>query len=486
MKKIWKNVTTKNSPPLFTRGTFFSLFFSLRLSGFKSPFFHANDKNTCHTFFKRLSKISKNEEQFVASLSTCPVRRLKMLETLSSGAWIKISQLSGANSLNARILRLYQQNMLSRNEAVSYIRLFLQHGIALFPALSIAQYDREMRKLEQNTSIFAGKIAKINEVMENLDYLIIRDIFPFLTQTEKELVDYIELKNNIYDVKVNKYNMYSKGQFQDSNYMQINEIIQRGYIFTSQSGIFNSLKQIFLVDELYERIDNKNIFSCYSHYARLGVMGKKALTSKLLHQQKETIIFNLLSHGLNLNWKIRIDEKDTIVGLEALSSLPMIKVILSSDCFDMTITTPQGENILHLLGTQPLTEGRLKLLLNKKIAQLNDSERNQLFTQKNHYGMTPLMKAIFNEETILIDYLEHECALSPTASSSPSALEFLDNELLQAAHNHTEEVYGKYIDDYAYSFWQDLSRKWHSEHNYHTFSENFKNHNSLRNKVVKI
>lgn len=324
-----------------------------------------------------------------------------------------------------------------------------------------------------------------------------------LGNQEKAIADYVSFKKHLHHYQNLSYlrwsNTPASSPMVDEKtrlLCKIQNILGRDWIFTNKAMSYHILKEVFASEELMDELSNHTIFKCYQEFENLDESLKKSLTADLLLKKREIVIFNLLAHGLNLNWMIKLKDKENVVALEVLSSIPMIKMVLSSRNFNIRISNAQGENILHLLGTLPLMDDEIRQLLNTRLEELSESERHHLFYQITDKNLTPLMKAIEYKEEVLVEYLmswniDVWETIAGTDKPYSSVMEFLDTALLSAQYQGIAQEVAKNLnislaeepDDYYYY----LSRKLNSEHHYHYLNDILpENHFDEEEKIHKI
>jgi hypothetical protein len=316
-----------------------------------------------------------------------------------------------------------------------------------------------------------------------------------VADNDKELIDFIMLKRipllirdeQILNVISYPYHIKMKKGVRvisSETTNMLGDIIARGNIFKNKELAYLSLEILFGILDLNQLINNRNLLICYEQFKNLSIRNKRVLTASLINYKREDCIFNLVSYGLNLNWSIQMESgKETIVGLEVLYSMPLIKMLFASEVFNMCVSNIAGENILHLLGSLPLMDKTIKQLLDNRISKLTIIERNYLFNQVNENGMTPLFKAIYFQDELMIDYIlswgvKVDDIILGLSTDTNSALNFIDNTLLPVARLEKNIDWVK-VDDSSYQFWQRLSKEWNSSKLYSSLSKVLNNNGNI-------
>ena len=274
---------------------------------------------------------------------------------------------------------------------------------------------------------------------------------------------------------------------QYSPIVEVENIIFRGHVFSNQMSIFLMLSSVFNYREIFDNLNYKAKLRCYEEFKNLNIVAKKALVSMLIKSRNEDAIFNLLRYGLQLNWEISLEDGvKNLVAFELLYSMPWVKAIIENVNLDLRLTNGNGENILHLLGNA-IQETTIEDSLRRKINKLSHAERENLFFQLNHDGISPLMKAIVLQDEKLIEFmLSFNVKPWDRIDSAPnykSAIEFLNENILNLKIN---DKYDTFVYSLGEKFWSGLAKKWNSEHHYVILQDELKRDNKLKRKVVKV
>lgn len=443
-----------------------------------------------------------NDSPFIFSLLQWDENALWKIQKLFQWGLNKNIVNKHGNTLLEEVLYIYHGGYLSLEKANKYIDFFLSEGVSLLGEENknrlLSYYEKAhhyialLKETEDSEYLIENKnyinhINKIEKLTDWVDNRLLTNIIEsnHLNTKDKMYLDYLFLRKLINEIQMQKYVMNFKGNLLVSNIsslaLEIEKILDRAYIFMNQNTTYHALKNIFSLDNVEEIINNRMIYNCYEKFNELGVMAKKSLTSQLILRKKETVIFNLLSHGLNINWSIKNHEgKENIVAFEVLYSLPMIKMILSSENFNLCITNTRGDNLLHLMGSMPLLDNEIKVSLDKKINLLSKYQKHYLFNQINSAGVTPLEKAICLQEETMINYLKLQYEQIEGFNSETlglpkeieKALQFIQNNLLKEnpqkaltqAGYHPEAIWAWELDDNYINFWHQLSKDWNTKH----------------------
>jgi hypothetical protein len=398
-----------------------------------------------------------------------------------------------------RILFLNSKDYLTFEDTKKLLTYFLKCGDTLFsPILSTFIFSGYKKKRK---NYILGKELKSNTKVDLIEGYISTELLLFIMSLEivadndKELIDFIMLKRipllirdeQILNVISYPYHIKMKKGVRvisSETTNMLGDIIARGNIFKNKELAYLSLEILFGILDLNQLINNRNLLICYEQFKNLSIRNKRVLTASLINYKREDCIFNLVSYGLNLNWSIQMESgKETIVGLEVLYSMPLIKMLFASEVFNMCVSNIAGENILHLLGSLPLMDKTIKQLLDNRISKLTIIERNYLFNQVNENGMTPLFKAIYFQDELMIDYIlswgvKVDDIILGLSTDTNSALNFIDNTLLPVARLEKNIDWVK-VDDSSYQFWQRLSKEWNSSKLYSSLSKVLNNNGNI-------
>ena len=465
-----------------------------------------------------------NDSPFVFSLLQWDENALWKIQKLFQWGLDKNIVNKHGNTLLEEILYVYHGGYLSLEKADKYIQFFLSEGVSLLGEENKNRLLSYYEKAQHYTALLKEKeyfqylienkdyinhINKIEKLTDWLDNKLLTSMLEsnHLSLKDKMYLDYLFLRKVINEIQMQKYVMNFKGNLLVSHIssnlaLEIERILDRSYVFMNQNTTYHALKNIFSLDNVEEIINNRIIYNCYEKFNELGVVAKKSLTSQLILRKKETVIFNLLSHGLNINWSIKNHEgKENIVAFEVLYSLPMIRMILSSENFNLCITNTRGDNLLHLMGSMPLLDSEIKASLDKKINLLNRYQKHYLFNQINSAGVTPLEKAICLQEEVMINYLKMQYEqlegfngeILGLPKEIEKGLNFIQNNLLKEnprkalaeAGYYPEAIWAWDLDENYINFWQQLSKQWNTQHLHGQLQQDLRvNHSkAIRHKI---
>lgn len=280
------------------------------------------------------------------------------------------------------------------------------------------------------------------------------------------------------------------GSYQDS-WEVIEEILVREIVFSEQQSTFHTLYIFFKYsNRLWDELRNKYRHLLCEKFNSLSITARKSLIGLLQKQYNHIhteLLFNLLSHGLDLNWNLPDGnaKNNNILAFSLLYNIENMNVILSSESFNITVVNNKHENILHNIGTMGYANKELQQKLTKKIQSLNDLQRYTLLNQQDNEGNTPLMKALQVRDEIMVDYLIDYWKISPLAiipnasHNKQSALLYLDEYLLKSC-SEVDPFYENKV-----FYWQQLSKKWNTEKIYHELQITLPQH-QVKKRQLKI
>jgi hypothetical protein len=400
----------------------------------------------------------------------------------------------------------YSQGYISLEDTKNLLTTLFSKGTELFPEdLSINVYEKAVSLDESHQSIeYFNKYKKMAELlMQWIDKPLYQFILSHqkISAKQKGILEYLKLRENIGTYYTEKYTV---GQRPNHNYERlisalhnVEKIITNGFVFYNQTFTYNTLRQIFSLEEFAENMKNMVVLKCYEKYATLKVVAKKTLASHLISKKKELVLFNLLSYGLDLNWKLQ--QKQSIVGLDMLSSLPLIKAVLRSDNFVLCNTDSSGNNILHSIGGMALKDNELREKLDERLGSLSQQDLNFILYQYNAHYETPLMKALHDVDETMIDYLlswgvQPWETIEGVGSYFNSPLNYLECVLLNEENKVFQENLlnqlncsntPSQIQLENEIFWNHVKQKWNAQHNFLNLSENL-NFKNTKRKLAKI
>lgn len=315
-----------------------------------------------------------------------------------------------------QIIWAYQQQLITLEETKEILDILIKENIPLFnSSYQISHYEKATALLKEDKLSFHHPLVINKKLIDTLYNWIDKDLYQYLIQSNlpennKILLDFIYLKQKVHNVYMENFsgNIRRVGYGNLYKYMTgIEDVIKRQYIFKSQSAIYNTLALLFNLPEFTEKLNHHLILKCYDMFSHLKATAKRFLLADLVSKSKEVVLLNLLTatNKVNLNWKIKTEEGNNVLGLELLSNMDFIEHIIASDSFKINITNESGNNILHLIGSLPLEQERIKDKLKCKIEQLNELERTFLLNQYNENNLTPMLKAIEDENIQMIEFL---------------------------------------------------------------------------------
>lgn len=363
-----------------------------------------------------------------------------------------------------QVIWAYHEKLISIEETKEIITILLKENISLFSDCKISHYEKNKSLIKEDNS--NSLIRKKNKLVEVINSWLDKELYHFLlksslSQSDKSLLEYLNLKNKVQTIYLEKFSGNLRKSGNDNINKQINEIdniIKRSHIFYNQSSSYNALCLILNLPEVTEAISSQSILKCYERFSDLKIISKKHLVNNLINRDKEVVLFNLLNYGVQLKWTVIIEKEVSVLGLKLLDNQDFIEHILSDMNFDLKTCNSQGENILHILSKNNNLNTSIKNKLEKRINLLSEKNKDYLLNQLNNDNLSPMNKAIEEKNYAMIDLLvhlgfstveEHNYLLFPYNSS----LNYLDYQIL----NLQEE------DDYLLS----LQKKWSIEKNYY-------------------
>jgi hypothetical protein len=373
--------------------------------------------------------------------------------------------------------------------------------------LSLPNLKVDPRKLnKQGQWVYSFDNKEAIENVEAYDFLIKN---PTISNKEKGVLDSILIQSMMTDLILSSYYSnsnkkpigYSSGYLEQkfrrsmkegwsySPLEELESILHRGHVFNTQLSRFLTLSSIFGYRELFENLGMKFKAICFQEFSKLNIIAKKALTAILLNAKNDEAIFNLLSYGLKLDWEIQTkDGYKNLVIFEMLQSLQWVKVFLENRNLDIRITNCRGENILHLLGANALSQPLIEEALRRRVNELDAQEKQNFFFQLNEENLTPLMKAVVYQDETMISFMK-DYNIKPWDKlegnlTYKSAMDFLNDYILK---RNNDNSWGSLIDYFKDSFWMGLAKQWNSEFYYQQLQKELTNSGRIINKkVIKI
>lgn len=410
----------------------------------------------------------------------------------------------------------------------TFARRILSKNLKAFP---LAKNDKEKERIASLCNLSIKKLGGLNlpklkvdprklnkkgewvysfdnkEAIESVDAYDFLIKNPAINRKDKGILDSILIQSMMADLILASYysnkkqTSYSSGylnqKFQKSikegwSYSPLEElenILHRGHVFNSQLSRFLTLSSIFGYRELFENLGMKFKVICFQEFAKLNIIAKKALTAILLNAKNEEAIFNLLGYGLKLDWEIQTkDGVKNIVIFEMLHSLQWVKLFLENRNLDIRLTNCRGENILHLIGANALSQPSIEEALRRRLSELDSQEKENFFFQLNEENLTPLMKALIYQDDTMINFMKGY-NIKPWDKLEgdlkyKSAMDFLNDYILKRNNDHS---WGSLIDYFRDSFWMGLAKQWNSEFYYQQLQTELTVSSGIINKkVIKI
>lgn len=393
---------------------------------------------------KKFLSVSNKENPLIfelierSSYNKSYIKELK--KVLESGVPVDIENTEGLTLLE-QSLKLYNEGRCEKSNLFDILEVLLPYKKEEIFNINIEFYD---------------EIKEVNNFKENNTFNYYNSIFPKnrdvvtyllgnenLTDKEKRTISYICLSDLInYSYICNyKMNDYNQGVIE-----YIESLLDTPYIWKDKYDSFCLLRKIFSSD-LDEIINYKSLIICYNVFASLHYLQQKSIIYSIVKRNKETTLFNLLPYGVDLNWEIEKEfGEKTVLGLEMLSSIPMIKMLLGSNKFDITKSNFEGQNILFLLGNSAVENEDIKDLLIKKIQDLDEITKHNFLYKVDKYGRSAMDKAISNCDEVLIEFL-CQLGISPfyyILGINRNSLEFLEFLLSIKAEGESKAFYQRY------------------------------------------
>ena len=382
-----------------------------------------------------------------------------------------------------QVIWAYNKNLLTLDECKDIFSELIKNNINIFPyKYKISHYEKALALSKDETyhnNILLKKKKLVDLVYSWIDkelyqYLITSDLNEF----DKNILEYLLLKNKVHEIYVEQYSGSFRKIGQENIYKNINiieNIIRRNYIFNSQSSIYNTLGLIFNIPNISDLLSVNSLLNCYKKYDELGYSAKKYVLSNLLGKQnKDVIIFNLLKYS-NLNWKIPTDKGRECLGMILLKDNIFLENIINNEYFNILNTTLKGENFLHLIGSE-ITNKEIEKKINIHIDYLSQQELNYLLYQRDENQLTPLLRAIKEENKPLVKFL---LKLDNDILKEENGVE----KYLSSPLNYLESKIG--MNEESDSYWDYLLKSWKIEKNYFILSKKIKT-KEIKEKTIKI
>lgn len=397
-------------------------------------------------------------------------------------------------NLIQQIIWAHHKNLLTFKETKEVLDILIKENISLFDVeYKISHYEKATSILKENKLSFDNNLIIQKRLLDNLYNWMNKDLYTYLMQSKlpesnKMLLDFVHLKNKVHSVYLENFSGNVRRLGEESLYKhvsEIEEIIKRQYIFKTQSAIYNSLSLLFNLPEFTDKLSHHLIFKCYDSFSNLKTSARKFLSSNLVNRNKEIVLLNLLANKnkINLNWRIRKEESCNILGLELIVNIDFVEHILANEKFKLNMVNSEGNNILHLIDSFALEQDNIRQKLKNKIEKLDDLHRLFLLNQYNENHLTPMLKAIEDENIKMIEFLLEMGVsgieeMQGVDKNYSSPFNYMDNKLKNLeinAQNSLEEEKEK-------DWMMRMHKKWSIEKNYH----DMKNKLSEKKKKEKI
>lgn len=384
-----------------------------------------------------------------------------------------------------QVIWAYNKNLLTLDECKDIFSELIKNNINIFPyEYKISHYEKALALSKENKNNNENILIKKKKLVDLVYSWIDKDLYQYfitseLNDDDKKILEYLLLKNKIHTIYVEQYSGNLRKVGQENIYKSINvieSIIRRDYIFNSQSDIYNTLSLIFNLPNVSELLSINSLSNCYKRYDELGNSAKKYLLSSLLGKQnKDVIIFNLLKYS-NLNWKIPTENGRKCLGITLFKENVFMEHIMNDECFNVLNTTIKGENILHLVGNE-INNKDIARKINIHLDYLSQQELTYLLGQRDNNQLTPMLRAIKEENKSLINFL---LELNDDVIKEENGIEgYLSSPL-----NYLESTIGNDDD----SYWYYLLKSWKIEKSYLLLNKKIKDKKTseIKKKTIKI
>lgn len=420
----------------------------------------------------------------------------------------KIYHINGYDfNLSQQVLWAYNESLLTSEETKEILHILIEKGSSIVDnSYLISHYEKGVSLLKQEKQAFVDinqdKILQNKKTMDKVFSWIDKSLYSYLLSSginnkTKSLLEYLQLKRQIQEVYLEKWSSNISNVRQKSNEViiknlyVIEDIIKRKYIFHNQSSIYNSLVLLFSLPEFNEKLNNCVVADCYQYFNVLNSKAKRFLLGNLIDKNKEVVLTNLLYQNIDINWSIVTEDGENILGLSLLAKTDFIQSVISNYNFNLLICNTRGNNLLHVLESLPLNENPVKEKIKQRISQLSEKEKNQLFYQINDNNMTPLIKAIKERNTVMVDLLL-DIGVSGIKQREnkhdiyKSALDFVKHELNIISNENTQTIMNIENPQLLKEQWlYNLYKNFTIEKNYQ-YMTNKLSLNKTKEKVVKI
>ena len=172
---------------------------------------------------------------------------------------------------------------------------------------------------------------------------------------------------------------------------------------------FNSFANLMILELIFShdclsKFPNDVLMILVNKFKTISNRGKNILLSILMIRRNDDFIKLLIDNNLNLNRKILYNDCIVNLGLILIINYGLAKKIIKNKTWDITSHYEAG-NILHYCAGSTMLDEDLKILIRKKIKNLNQKNLNQLLNQKNRNNFSPLQESIFMGDSNMIDFL---------------------------------------------------------------------------------
>lgn len=308
-----------------------------------------------------------------------------------------------------------------------------------------------------------------------------------ISDKDKSLLELGLLKTKIEKDAYYYFNEKERKNF--SNIIQdVSNIISNGFIFKNKLTSFRSLLWILSNNVINQNLAPQKIRVCLENFAGLNSLAKKVILKSLINKKQETIILNLFSHGINLDWKIDFngDGKKEVCSLKIFQDLKLSDYLLSSDGWNVMVKKQNGDNLLHMMCGSSLLDKVTINYLHGKVRTLRSDEQTIFLNEKNNNGLSPILQAILLQDEQMVNFMiSYE--IEKWNNSKPeeiSALKFL-KDCIEDKNNHLlpEFLTDTEIDK---KFWINLLGDWESEKLNKQLENQLEMKKDIHSKLVKI
>lgn len=306
-----------------------------------------------------------------------------------------------------------------------------------------------------------------------------------LTDKNRSFLELELLKTKIEKDAYYYFNEKERKSF--SNIIQdVSGIINNGFIFKNKLTSFRALLWILSNNIITQNLDPQKLKICLENFASLNSLAKKVILKSLINKKQETIILNLFSHGIDLDWKIDFngDGKKEVCSLKIFQDLKLSDYLLSSDGWNVLVKRPNGDNLLHMMCGSSLLDKVTINYLHGKVKALKIKDKNAFLNEKNNNGLSPFLQAILIQDEEMIKFMISYEIPKWNNNEDLSPLKFL-KDCLQDKNNHLlpEFLIDTEIDK---NFWLNLLNDWESEKLNTKLENELEVKKEISSKLVKI